>query len=175
MVWRSITRVSRPVIPECRAVGVFVEIPMISARNLDRVAKIAQLCKCNIPWLDLNRSLLLGKFTDLCAGLAHVFPTMLEFPSFVSATSHIYVWVCMLVLRRATLAVAEHTPYPLVRKRCQKVTLTASANECAINLCQSVAYLGRPEHVSCAILACFGPLYFAAEWFEQHHAVQRLA
>ena len=100
---------------------------------------------------------------------------MLEVPSFVSATSHIYVWVCMLVLCRATLAVAEHSPYPLVRKRCQKATLTASANECAINLCQSVAYLSRPEHVSRGILACSGPLYFAAEWFEEQDAVQRLA
>lgn len=160
---------------EEEVVALLAELVALENDFQDWLIRFYELtCPTEAPY---RRKSVLGypEFADLCAGLAHVFPTMLEFPSFVSATSHIYVWVCVLVLRRTTLAVAEHTPYPLVRKRCQKVTLTASANECAINLCQSVAYLSRPEHVSCEILACSGPVYFAAEWFEQQYAVQRLA
>lgn len=115
------------------------------------------------------------RFTELCGGLAHVFPQTIKFPSFVSATSHIYVWICLLVLRRAILDVTQLHPYPLVRPRHQKAALTASIDECAVNLCQSIAYLSQPKHVSCGILACSGPLYFATEWFEEQKAVQRSA
>ena len=130
----------------------------------------------HVPYTYRTRSInCYTQFRELCGGLAHVFPTAIEFPSFISATSHMYVWLCLLVLRKTTLDVAELHPYPLIRPHGQKAALVAGVNECAINLCQSLAYLSRPEHFSLGILSCSGPLYFAAEWFRAQSAVQKLA
>ena len=115
-----------------------------------------------------------ASFRERCGGLTHVFPSVIEFPSFISATTHVYTWICLLVLRRTTLDVAALHPYPLIRTQKQEASLTAAASECAINLCQSVAYLTKSEHASCGIVACSGPLYFASEWFERQQSLQRL-
>ena len=113
-------------------------------------------------------------FQSRCGGLAKVFPSVIEFPSFVSSTSHVYVWICLLVLRQTIIDVAALHTYPIVRPQKQEASLTASANECAINLCQSIAFLTRLEHASCGIVACSGPLHFAIAWFERQQNVQRL-
>jgi hypothetical protein len=115
------------------------------------------------------------KFRELCGGLVHVFPEMIEFPSFVSATSHAYAWTCILIVRRAILTVSERYAHPSVWSRGLKTAMIASVTECAVDLCQSIAYLSLPGHLSCGILACSAPLYFASEWFEEQKLVQRLA
>lgn len=110
-----------------------------------------------------------------CGGLAHVFPSMIEFPAFLSATTHIWVWTCLLVIRQSILDVAALHPYPTVRARDQKASLTASIDECAINLCQSIAYLLNPDHhAACGVLACSPALYFSALWFQRQGQTQRL-
>ena len=115
------------------------------------------------------------RFRELCAGLAHVFPEMIEFPSFISATSHVYAWTCIFLVRREIFTVSERYAHPSVWSRGLKTAMIASVTECVVDLCQSIAYLSLPEHLSCGILACSAPLYFASEWFEEQSFVQRLA
>ena len=115
-----------------------------------------------------------SSFEDRCGGLAHVIRSVIEFPSFLSATTHAYVWMCLLVLRQTILVVARLHPYPLVRPKNQEVSLLSGADECALNLCQSIAYLSRPEHASCGIVACGGPLHFASGWFKQQENLHGL-
>lgn len=109
-----------------------------------------------------------------CGGLAHVFPSMIEFPAFMSATTHVWVWTCLLVVRETILDVAALHPYPIVRARDQEASLKASVDECAVNLCQTIGYLIHPDHASCGILACSSALHFSALWFEKRGHTQRL-
>lgn len=115
------------------------------------------------------------RFRELCGGLAHVFPEAIEFPSFISATSHVYAWTCILLVRKAILTVSERYAHPSVWSKGLKAAMTASVTQSAIDLCQAVPYLSLPEHLSCGILSCSAPLYFASEWFEEQNSVQRLA
>lgn len=115
------------------------------------------------------------QFRDLCGELAHVFPEMIEFPSFISTTSHVYVWTCILLVRTATLDVSQRYAHPSVWSQGLKTAMEASVDEYAVALCQSIAYLSRPEHLFYGTLACSAPLYFALEWFQEQKAVQRSA
>ena len=106
-------------------------------------------------------------FEKHCQGVAHVVPKVFDFPTFLSATTHAYVWVCLLPVRDAIVQVAKLHPYPLLRPSNQDAILTEAANETADNLCQSVAFLSSAESSSAGILACGGPLHFASTWYER--------
>lgn len=107
-------------------------------------------------------------------GLAHIFPMTIQFPAFLSATTHVWIWTCLLVIRQTMLDVAALHPYPTVRPQNQETSLTASIDECAVNLCQSIAYLIHTDHASCGIVACSPVLHFSAQWFERQGDTHRL-
>lgn len=97
------------------------------------------------------------------------FPTVFEFPSFVTATSHCYIWICLVVLRMAVAGLATaHCP-DMLQYLYRPDRLSANVDECANNLCKSVPYLAQTEFNSAGMLSCAGPLHFAAEWFELQH------
>lgn len=109
-----------------------------------------------------------------CGGLAHVFSSMIDFPAFLSATTHVWVWTCLLIIRQTVLDVAALHPYPIVRAQNQNAALEVTIDECAINLCSSIAYLIHPDHASNGIVACGPALHFSALWFERQGHTQRL-
>lgn len=117
-----------------------------------------------------------ASFYDRCGGLADVFPFAIEFPSFVSATSHIYIWTSLLLLRQAIADVSRLYSYPLLAAAHldQEAMLNASIDECAVSLCQSVAFLSKGNHGFAGIVSCGAPLHFASECFRTRLQQKRL-
>ena len=107
--------------------------------------------------------------------LSHVFPSMFEFPAFLSATTHVWLWTTLLVIRQTILDVASLHPYPIVRAQNQNATLAASVDECAMNLCQTIGFLVNPAHASNGLLACSPALYFSERWFDRQGQSERVA
>jgi len=115
------------------------------------------------------------EFEEGCEGLADIFPRVIKFPSFLSATTHAYVWVCLMPLQEAIMNVARLHPYPLVRPVNQDAILMAAVDDTANNFCQSIAYLAFTERSSSGVLSCAAPLYFAAAWYTHRRDLRRLA
>lgn len=118
----------------------------------------------------------LPSFYDRCGGLADVFPFAIDFPSFLSATSHIYIWTSLLLLRQAIADVSRLYPYPLLAAAHpdQDAMLNASIEECATSLCQSVAFLSKGNYGFAGIISCGAPLHFTSECFRKSHQQKRL-
>ncbi|KAK5685013.1 hypothetical protein LTS10_003088 [Elasticomyces elasticus] len=112
-------------------------------------------------------------FKERCGTIADVFPTAIEFPTFLSATSHLYVWITLLTIRQAIVDVAGLHPYPLVRPINQDALLVAAVEEVASNLCRCLPFVTQREHSSAGLLACGGPLYFAGAWYKARQDVRR--
>jgi hypothetical protein len=112
-------------------------------------------------------------FVDRCGGLRYTFPTVFMFPSFLSATMHVYIWICQLLLREATASVAHKHPDPLLGIRNQASALAARIEQCATNLCQAVPYLASKDYGTAGVLACGGPLHFAGLWYTRMKNVQK--
>ncbi|KAK4507907.1 hypothetical protein PRZ48_001642 [Zasmidium cellare] len=117
-----------------------------------------------------------ASFHDRCGGLADIFPVAIEFPSFMSATSHMYIWTSLLLLRRAIADVARLYPYPLLAavNQDQEAMLDASIDECATSLCQSIAFLSQGNHGFAGVISCGAPLHFSSEWFRKKQQQKRL-
>ena len=76
----------------------------------------------HVPYTYRTRSInCYTQFRELCGGLAHVFPTAIEFPSFISATSHMYVWLCLLVLRKQRWTWQSFIRTPLFDRTARKL------------------------------------------------------
>lgn len=112
-------------------------------------------------------------FMERCGGLAHIFPKVYEFTSFLTATSHMYVWVGLFSVRQAIADVARLHPFPLLRPVDQDAILTAAVEETASNLCKSVPYLSQSERSFAGILASGAPLWSASGWYKRRQDVQR--
>nr|POF15168.1 hypothetical protein CFP56_42056 [Quercus suber] len=111
--------------------------------------------------------------TILFGDLVDVFPKVFDVPSYVSAASHGYVWMYMLLLREAIHGLARQHAYPLVRGYNQDAVLTAEIDETAANLCQCVPYLLAEQNQTMGTIISVGPLYFALNWFKQRHDLLR--
>ena len=124
------------------------------------------------PYTEVNLSRF-PSFEERCGGLAHIFPKVIEFPTFLSATTHMYVWVGLLVIRQAIADVARLHPYPLVRPKNQEAILLAAVEEMASNLCKTVPYLSQRIHSFAGLLACGSPLHFSMAWYKRRQDVPR--
>lgn len=96
-------------------------------------------------------------------GLTAVFPKMIEFASFISASVHVWVWTCLLVLRHTMFDLASLLPATTVGARNLVASLAASADECAVNLCQSIAYLADSDYGSAGPITSGPALHYADE------------
>lgn len=114
-------------------------------------------------------------FTSNFGVLAEIFPKVIEFSSYVSAASHGYIWMFMLLLREAIHGVARQHAYPLVRAVNQDATLIAEIDETAANLCQCIPYLMSEQNRTIGTMSTIGPLHFALSWYNQRHDPARAA
>ena len=110
-----------------------------------------------------------ASFSARLGGLAHIIPRSIEYPSLLSATSHCFVAICLLLLRQCIANVARLHPYPLLRQINQNEELLAAVDETAQSLCESIAYFTEGDFGFAGILASAGPLHFAAKWFERRN------
>ena len=109
-------------------------------------------------------------FEKRCGTLAGLVCLVYNFPNLLSATSHMYVWVCLLAMRMALVSLAQLRACSR-SKSCS--TFTDEANECATHLCRSLAFLSAQQHRSAGTLACGAPLYWAERWFESQKDMKR--
>lgn len=116
-----------------------------------------------------------GSFYDHCGGLTDVFPSSIDFPSFLAATSHVYVHCYLLLLRQAIADVARLHPYPLLsgKNQYQEALLNDAIDESATSLCQSIAFL-QSNHEFAGVVSCGPPLHFAAEWYRRKQDQRKL-
>ena len=96
----------------------------------------------------------------------------IRFPSFVGATKP---YVRLDMSTDPSESCSRSGRIALAGTESQITALEAGLDECALSLCQSVAYISGANHCSCGILACSGPLYLAAKWSKAQGAVPKLA
>lgn len=96
--------------------------------------------------------------------LAGLSDQVYEFQNLLRATTHIYVWICLLAIRMSQLDLASVAPPEIPSTF---ATLVYEADDYAIHLCRSLAFMSLQQHRSAGMLASSGPLYWASAWFER--------
>ncbi|KAF2161101.1 hypothetical protein M409DRAFT_28431 [Zasmidium cellare ATCC 36951] len=104
------------------------------------------------------------RFETQCHDIASLLPKVYSFPTLLSATTHCYLFILYLAIRMAQMDLAGLHP---TQPATDIEALAAEANEYAVHLCRSLAYLSLPQHRSVGVLACSGPLYWASAWYER--------
>jgi len=95
-----------------------------------------------------------------------VFPKAYVFQSFSSASAQMSYWIALLHIKRMISQVGQlEGPRSIyaIQGRCN--TLVEEADECAQDLCRSVAWLIQPTYGSCGIIRASSPIRYAARWF----------
>lgn len=95
--------------------------------------------------------------------LAHFLGDVYQFPSLVSATVQVYIWILRLAIRMSQL---ELSPSSSSAQPASDDPIIVQGDEYALDLCRSLAFLSSPQQCSAGLLACSGPLHWASAWYD---------
>ncbi|EME38355.1 hypothetical protein DOTSEDRAFT_75787 [Dothistroma septosporum NZE10] len=102
-------------------------------------------------------------------GDSKAFPEVFTFASLPTATGHVYVFLCFLLLWQCLLDVSVAFP----QLNIDAAAVAVEAERCADDWCRTIPYISMPEHGFAGAIASTAPLHFASTWFKQEEMSPR--
>lgn len=112
-------------------------------------------------------------FTQHVGSAPPVLRRALRFPSFSQASAHVSYWTIILQIKQTMLELNAMFPMPVLPK--SNKLLLSEANECADNLCESIAWLSQPRHGFCGHRRISTLLQHPIRWYAAKLDLQKLA
>lgn len=106
-----------------------------------------------------------------------IFPHVYTFPDLSSLIFHISYWLCLLCLRQTALDLRRHVParsYPFTPAEAPLAVQTKAADECADNLCMSVAYSMEEKNGYLGLISAIPAVQLAAKWYKRQNDGKKL-
>jgi hypothetical protein len=106
-----------------------------------------------------------------------VFPHVYTFPDMSSLIFHISYWLCLLTLRQTALDIRRRVPsrsYPFSPAEAPLAVQTKAADECADNLCMSVAYSMEEKNGYMGLMSAVPAVQLSANWFKRQNDEKKL-